>query len=180
MVLEEKRIKYRLVEITGDEQLKGIQDQVPQGTKVPIIQEREHIIYDPTTILYYLDERYPAPNLMPIYPVARAKTRLAMRRIDRDLYSMWKLIEANDAQAEEAKKALLDSFKAIEPVFKDSEFFMSEEMTIVDCALAVLLWHLKESDIMWDKNSELNKYAKRMFSLENFVATLSAQKKRRI
>ncbi|MDI5454312.1 trypsin-like serine protease, partial [Salmonella enterica subsp. enterica serovar Cerro] len=39
-------------------------------------------------IMEYLDERFPHPPLMPVYPVARGESRLYMHRIEKDWYTL--------------------------------------------------------------------------------------------
>ena len=49
-----------------------------------LLVDRELALYEPNIITEYLDERFPHPPLMPVYPVARAKARLIIYRFDRE------------------------------------------------------------------------------------------------
>jgi stringent starvation protein A len=170
-VLAEKNISYNLVELSLKKDKDFILSHSPYGA-LPILKERDKTFYDAKVIMYYLDERYPSPSLMPQYPVVRAKTRLALMRIERDWYTMMKLIETKSDRTEEAKEALKDSFTAIAPIFAESEFFMSDEMTLADGALAVLLHRLPSYGVILDKKNEVQKYADRMFVREAFQQSL--------
>ena len=131
--------------------------------------------------MLYIDERYPAPSLLTNYPVERARTRLAMRRIDREWYSLLKFIlwGKDRNKVSEAKKALVDSFRAIEPIFSENEFFMSDSMTLADCSLTALLYTLFSQDIITEGSlGEVSKYANRIFSRESFQRTLPKQTKK--
>ena len=170
-VLAEKNIPYQLVELSLTKDKAFIEEHNPYG-KLPILKERDRSIYDPNVIMFYLDERYPSPSLMPQYPVVRAKTRLAMMRIEKDWYSMLKLVQENGAEAKEAAEALKDSFQAISPIFADSDYFMSEELTLADGALAILLHKLSGVGIELEPKSDIKKYAERMFAREAFQDSL--------
>jgi RNA polymerase-associated protein len=55
----------------------------PYGS-VPTLVDRDLALYESTVVMEYLDERYPHPPLMPVYPVARGNSRLLIHRIQRD------------------------------------------------------------------------------------------------
>ncbi|WP_162902199.1 glutathione S-transferase N-terminal domain-containing protein [Facilibium subflavum] len=180
IALEEKRMSFKVVELDLQKDKTQILSLNPEGT-LPILKERDHIIYHPEIIMLYIDERYPAPSLLPNYPVERARTRLAMKRIDREWYSIINFILTSNekAKVEEAKTALIDSFKAIEPIFSENEFFMSDTMTLADCSLAALLHALPKVGIELDASlGEINSYANRIFARESFQRTLPKQVKK--
>ncbi|HAC35049.1 MAG TPA: stringent starvation protein A, partial [Gammaproteobacteria bacterium] len=54
---------------------------------VPVLVDRDLVLYHSAVIMEYLDERFPHPPLMPIDPVTRAQARLMLNRIERDWYS---------------------------------------------------------------------------------------------
>jgi stringent starvation protein A len=166
-LLLEKNIAYKEVELSMKKDQEFISQHSPNST-LPILKERDVYFYDSRIIMFYLDERYPSPSLMPQYPVLRAKTRLALMRIDRDWYSILGMLNQKNEQAIKARNALIDSFTAISPIFAETEFFMSEELTIADGALSVLLKHLDIHGIKLDHCAEISKYAQRMFSRESF------------
>ena len=47
----------------------------PYGT-VPTLVDRDLVLFNSRIIMEYLDERFPHPPLMQVYPVSRAKDRL--------------------------------------------------------------------------------------------------------
>ena len=180
IALEEKRMNFKVVELDETADKEMILALNPEGT-LPILKERDYVIYDPEVVMLYIDERYPAPSLLPNYPVERARTRLAMTRIDREWYSLLNFIlyGVDEKKVEEAKVALVDSFRAIEPIFSENEFFMSDSMTLADCSLAALLHALPNQGIPLDESlGDITKYAERIFARESFQRTLPKQIKK--
>lgn len=176
-ILAEKKIPYQLIELDPKKDQEKINELTPYG-RLPVLQERDQTLYDAEVIMYFLDERHPMPALMPGYPVMRSKTRLAILRIERDWYSMMNVILAGGKDAEKAKKALIDSFKAIEPIFSASDYFMSDELSLADCTLVVLLWRLPLMGIeLTDKFGAVKDYADNLFARDAFKKSLSKQEK---
>jgi RNA polymerase-associated protein len=121
----------------------------------------------------YLDERFPHPPLLPVYPVARAETRKMMHRIEQDWYCL--LEQINKGQdAESARAFLLESLMGLEPVFADKPYFLSDEFSLLDCALAPLLWRLPKLGVEISPEAKgLNAYMQRLFKRESFQASLT-------
>jgi RNA polymerase-associated protein len=174
IALEEKKVLFRAIEMDGEKDYDEIVSLNPDGI-LPILKERHHIIYDPEVVMLYIDERYPAPPLLPNYPVDRARIRLAMTRIEREWYSILRLVMTSQDEKEIAvsKIALIDSLKSIEHIFSANEFFMSDTMTLADCSLGALLYSLPLVGINLDSFlREMNNYAQRIFSRDSFQITL--------
>lgn len=171
-VLAEKGVLPEYVEVGKNNKPNELMELNPYGM-VPTLVDRDLILYEPNIIMEYLEERFPHPPLMPVYPVARARSRLMLSRIDRDWFSLVdKILDGN--QVEQARQDLFDSLLSVSSVFSDSQFFLSEEMTLVDCSLATLLWRLPVLGIVLpDQGKAIEKYAKRLFSRPAFQASLS-------
>ncbi|WP_417227585.1 stringent starvation protein SspA [Amphritea sp.] len=148
---------------------------------LPTLLDRELVLYEPNVMMEYLDERFPHPPLLPVYPVARAESRLYMYRIQRDWCSLADVIlTAEDADdADEARKALRDSLVAVSPIFGEKDFFMSEEFTLVDCCIAPLLWRLEILGVELPEAQckDLIKYMERLFEREAFQISLSEEER---
>ena len=43
------------------------------------------MLYEANVIMEYLDERFPHPPLLPVYPVQRALSRLWISRVEKEL-----------------------------------------------------------------------------------------------
>ena len=123
----------------------------------------------------YLDERFPHPPLMPVDPVSRARTRLALFRIEQDWYDLTQALESRgEKTASKARKQLRDSLTASAEVFAAKPFFLSDEFSLVDASVLPLLWRLTHYDIELPRQAKpVTDYANRMFERESFQASLS-------
>jgi RNA polymerase-associated protein len=150
-------------------------DLNPYGT-VPTLIDRELALYEAKIIVEYLDERFPHPPLMPVYPVSRGRSRLMMHRIEQDWYSLAKVILSGDATAaDKARQELKESLLSIAPILNEAPYFMSEEYRLVDCYLAPLLWRLPAFgiELAGQGSKELKTYMLRLFERESFQASLT-------
>ncbi|MBU3020953.1 stringent starvation protein SspA [Aestuariibacter sp. A3R04] len=153
-------------------------DLNPYGT-VPTLVDRELVLYKSHIIMEYLDERFPHPPLMPVYPVSRGQSRLMMHRVEQDWYSLAKRIFRNEGDVEAARNELREALLALGPIFAEMPYFMSEEFSLVDCYLAPLLWRLPALGITLTGNGskEVNAYMNRIFSRSSFKASLTDQER---
>jgi len=173
LVLAEKDIKadiQTVAEGAVDEELKHFN---PHAT-LPTLIDRDLVLYDSRVVIDYLDERYPHPPLMPVDPVSRARTRLALYRIESDWYSLRPDAKDQPLSSEMACQRLAESLAAAADVFIALPFFFSEEYSILDATLAPLLWRLPAYGIVLPKSAApVQQYAKRMFARPGFQASLS-------
>src|SRR5688500_10672100 len=87
IVLAEKGVSVDIVYAEDHYHIQELADINPYNT-VPTLIDRDLVLYESHIIMEYLDERFPHPPLLPVYPVARANSRLWMYRIERDWYSL--------------------------------------------------------------------------------------------
>ena len=178
IVLEEKGISSEIIDTDKNNINAEIQEISPYST-LPVLVDRDVCLYDSVTLMEYLDERFPHPPLLPVYPVARANIRLYIKRIAIDWCSSFdRLIDENLKPAEEKKiKTKLKSLiVASNPIFKEKPFFMNEEFSLVDCCIAPILWRLPQIGIEIPndvKNKPLNEYMKKVFTRASFINSLT-------
>ncbi|CNH92487.1 stringent starvation protein A [Yersinia aldovae] len=175
IVLAEKGVSVEIEQVEDDNLPQDLIDLNPYRT-VPTLVDRELTLYESRIIMEYLDERFPHPPLMPVYPVARGSSRLMMNRIEQDWYSLLAKIQKGNAQeADAARKQLREELLSIAPVFNEMPFFMSEEFSLVDCYLAPLLWRLPQLGIEFSGvgSKELKGYMTRVFERDAFLASLT-------
>ncbi len=175
IVLAEKGINYDTQIIDLDNKPEDLIDLNPYGT-VPTLVDRDLSLFNSRIIMEYLDERFPHPPLMPVEPVARARTRLMLHRIDKDWYSEFDIIVRNkDKKAvDKARKELRDGLTAVTPIFEQKAYFMSDEFTLLDCAIAALLWRLPFYKVELPPSAKaITKYAEKIFARESFQASLT-------
>ena len=141
---------------------------------VPTLVDRDLVVYEANVIVEYLDERFPYPPLLPVYPVARAKSRLMIYRIENDWLSLIPKIKNGGTDSDAARKLLIEHFVTLEPVFAEMPYFLSEEFSLIDCCLAPLLWRLPSLGITLPSDAKaVSAYAKRVFERSSFQASLS-------
>ena len=175
IVLAEKGVSVEIEQVDMDNLPQDLVDLNPYGS-VPTLVDRELTLYKSHIIMEYLDERFPHPPLMPVYPVARGTSRLMMHRIEQDWYSLLNtILTGNSQDAEAACKQLREELLAVAPVFNEAPYFMSEEFSLVDCYLAPLLWRLPQMGIELSGagSKELKLYMNRVFEREAFLASLT-------
>ncbi|WP_114192565.1 stringent starvation protein SspA [Edaphovirga cremea] len=175
IVLAEKGVSVEIEQVDMDHLPQDLIDLNPYRT-VPTLVDRELTLYVSRIIMEYLDERFPHPPLMPVYPVARGESRKMMHRIENDWYSLLQEIETGSVPvAEAARKRLREELLAIAPVFTQKPFFLSDEFSLVDCYLAPLLWRLPELGIELSGagSKELKGYMTRVFARDAFLASLT-------
>ncbi len=174
LTLAEKDIETEVKFIGPDEVSEELAELNPYGT-TPALVDRDLVLYDSQIILEYLDERFPHPPLMPVDPMTRAINRQLRYRITRDFYSMAEELKSdNEIAAAGARKTLRSSLVAIEPVFANMSYFMSDEYTLVDCCMAPLLWRLEAYNIRLPASCKaLRKYANSLFERKAFQSSMT-------
>ncbi|PMR76884.1 stringent starvation protein SspA [Billgrantia endophytica] len=175
IVLAEKGVAVDIVEVSGDQRPEELADLNPYNS-VPTLLDRDLVLYESKVMMEYLDERFPHPPLLPVYPVARAQSRLWMHRIEREWCPLVEQIEQGaKKEAEKARKELRESLVGISPIFEDVPFFMSEEFSLVDCCIAPILWRLPVLGIELPEKQvkPLMTYMERLFERDAFVSALS-------
>lgn len=142
---------------------------------VPTLVDRDLVLYDSMIIMEYLDERFPHPPLMPVDPVSRARTRMMLSRIDRDWYGLTAdLVGADRKRAEQARDFLRNDFRMMASILDKTEFFMSDDFGLFECAVAPILWRLPIYGLQIPSELKpLLRYAEQLFSRPSFRASLS-------
>ncbi|MHA6193211.1 glutathione S-transferase N-terminal domain-containing protein [Pseudomonas wadenswilerensis] len=177
LVLAEKGVSVEIISVAAGNQPARLLEANPYGT-LPTLVDRDLALYESTVVMEYLDERYPHPPLLPVYPVARANSRLLIHRIQRDWCALVDQIldpRAKDAVRAQARKELRESLTGVSPLFADKPCFLSEEQSLVDCCLLPILWRLPLLGIELPRQAKpLLDYMERQFAREPFQASLSA------
>lgn len=178
IVLEEKCVLYETNAVDLNKKPKELKELNPYNT-VPILVDRDLILYHPLIIMEYLDERFPHPPLLPVYPVVRAKFRLMIYRIDRDWFSLInKIKEGTKSQSQKARKALTESILSMIPAFAGKPYFFSDEFSLIDCFLAPFFWRLPTLGIEIPKQAKaILAYQKRVFNKPSFKSSLTQEER---
>ena len=182
IVLAEKGVAVETIDIDSDSKPEDLATLNPYNT-LPTLVDRELVLYEADIMMEYLDERFPHPPLFPVYPVARAQSRLWIFRIKKDWCSLVDTIMAGSgkpSQLDKIRKELRESLISIAPIFGEKPYFMSEEFTIVDCCVTPILWRLPIMGIELPKTKTtkpLLDYRDRLVERESVMASLSEQEK---
>ena len=149
---------------------------------LPTLVDRDLVLYESKVMMEYLDERFPHPPLLPVYPVARAESRLYIHRIEKDWSALVDAIlhTRSENVIKKSTKELRESIMGIAPIFAEKPFFMSEEFTLVDCCIAPILWRLPALgiDIRSSKQTKpLLAYMDSLYGRESFQDSLSEQER---
>lgn len=175
IVLGEKGVAYDMINADVRGKPQELLEINPLAS-LPTLVDRELVLYKTNIIMEYLDERFPHPPLMPVYPVARAKARLIIDRCDEEWSPLVKKIETNKgSEGRAAANALAASFSQLISLFHSSPYFMGEEFTLVDCIIAPLLWRFDTWGIKLPASEMkvLKKYGERLFCRDSFQASLT-------
>lgn len=181
IVLAEKGVTVDMIESENGVAPAELGDLNPYNS-MPTLVDRELVLFESKVMMEYLDERFPHPPLLPVYPVARAESRQLMFRVEQDWCSLVDSIQnsRSDNVVAKAVKELKEGLTAIAPIFAEKPFFMSEEFTLVDCCVAPILWRLPALGVdmrMSKQTKPLLAYMDRIFSREAFQESLSIQER---
>lgn len=176
IVLAEKGVPYEVINVdTRANKPEDLLELNPYGS-IPTLVDRELALYEPSIITEYLDERFPHPPLMPVYPVARAKARLIIHRFDKEWSPLIRKLETGKiAETRAVAKELSGYLAQLVPIFQASPYFLGDEFTLVDCCIAPVLWRLPVWGITLSPvdMKAINKYADRVFQRDSFQASLT-------
>lgn len=177
IVLAEKGVAAEIVEVQSGRLPAALAELNPYAS-LPILVDRDLTLYEPGVVMEYLDERYPHPPLLPVYPVARGNSRLLMYRIQRDWCAPVDRILAADTPESaraQARSELRDSLVGVAPLFAGRPYFLSEEFSMVDCCLLPILWRLPQLGVELPRQAKpLLDYMERLFARPAFQASLTA------
>ena len=175
LVLAEKNIKIEIVSVNGPDLPEDLMDLNPYHT-VPTLVDRDLVLYDSRVIIEYLDERFPHPPLMPVDPVTRAQFRLALFRIETDWYALAEGFEVGGDRklAAKPRKMLQESILASVELFSVMRYFLSEDLSLVDCTIVPILWRLPAYGIdLGDQGAPIEAYLDRVFQRRSFQESLT-------
>jgi len=177
-VLYEKGMDFQIVDVDLHNKPEDLAVMNPYN-QVPVLVERDLILYESNIINEYIDDRFPHPQLMPADPVMRARARLFLFRFEHEMFSHVETLEkGNQRNADKARAAVRDNLAQVAPVFAKQKYMLGDEFSMLDVAIVPLLWRLDYYDIQLPKQAApLMKYAERLFSRPAFIDSLTASEK---
>ena len=181
-VLFEKGMDFEIRDVDLYNKPEDISVMNPYG-QVPILVERDLVLYESNIINEYIDERFPHPQLMPADPVMRARARLFLFNFEKELFIHVTTLESRESKSDEksldqARLQIRDRLAQLAPMFLKNKFMLGDEFSMLDVAIAPLLWRLDHYGIELPKNAApLQKYAERIFSRPAYIEALTPSEK---
>ena len=177
-VLYEKGMDFQIIDVDLFNKPEDLAVMNPYN-QVPVLVERDLILYESNIINEYIDDRFPHPQLMPADPVMRARARLFLYRFEQEMFSHVINIEkGTPKQADKGRQTIRDALTQIAPVFAKQKYMLGEEFSMLDVAIAPLLWRLDQYQVEIPKTAApLLKYAERLFSRQAFIDSMTASEK---
>jgi len=146
--------------------------------RVPVLVDRDLVLYESNIITAYIDERFPHPQLMPPDPQTRAKARQLLFTMEHELFSHIDALEKNLKSADKARAHMRDRLIELAPMFNKQKFLLGDDFSMLDVAIAPLLWRLDHYGIELPKTAApLMKFAERIFSRQGFIDALTPTEK---
>ena len=178
IVLQEKGLSTEIIDMTQENMHSDLLEINPNA-EIPVLIDRDICLYDSLVLMEYLEERFPHPPLMPVYPVIKARSRLFILRIEQEWSKNLDYLALNPKQGsktQKSKKDLKSNILSASSIFNEHPYFMSEDFSLIDCCVAPILWRLPALgiDISKDKKAKpIYQYMERVFSRDSFKASIS-------
>ena len=178
IVLFEKDMDFEIIDVDMHNKPEEIASISPSG-KVPVLIERDLVLTESNIINEYIDERFPHPQLMPPDPVMRARARLVLFNFEHDLFTHVNTLEHSLGKgSDKARQEIRDSLTQLTPILTRQKYLMNDEFSMLDVAIAPLLWRLEHYGIELPKMAApVLKYRERLFSRPAFISALTPTEK---
>ena len=121
---------------------------------------------------------------MPADPVMRARARLFLFNFERELFIHVQQLERRDQVKdaaklmEKARQQVRDRLTQLTPIFIKNKYMLGDDFSMLDVAIAPLLWRLDHYGIEMPKSAApLLRYAERLFSRPAYIEALTPSEK---
>lgn len=185
ILLNEKGCEFEVKSVDLDGVVQNEEDLAvvrmsPYG-ELPVLTERDLLLYNVYVVNEYIDERFPHPQLMPADPIMRARARLFIYTFERELFSFVRVLENRDETEKRksiARNQIKEQLIQLSPVLAKNKFLMGDDFTMLDVTLAPLLWRLGYYGIEMPKAAApLLKYAESIFARPAFIDSMTPSEK---
>ena len=178
IVLFEKGMDFQVIDVDLANKPEDLAIINPYN-QVPVLVERDLVLQQANIINEYIDERFPHPQLMPADPVMRARARLFLHNFEEQLFDHIADIESGNAKtADKARSIVRDNLTQLVPLFSKQQYILGDEFSMLDVAIAPLLWRLGHYGIELPKQAApLLKYAERIFSRPAYIDAMTPSEK---
>ena len=181
IVMCEKGVTSEIIDADSENLTAEILEVSPYS-ELPVLVDRDVCLYDSVILMEYLDERFPHPPLLPVYPVSRAQIRLFVQRIQKDWCETFDTLirGVSEAKAKKMRTNLKSQILGLSPILKEKDYFMSDDFSLIDCCIAPILWRLPVIGIDLQKDAKtkpIYEYMQRVFTRPSFIDSLSELEK---
>ncbi|TDI82356.1 MAG: glutathione S-transferase [Betaproteobacteria bacterium] len=178
IVLFEKGMDFQIIDVDLYNKPEDLAVMNPYD-QVPVLVERDLVLYESNIINEYVDDRFPHPQLMPADPGMRARARLFLHRFEQEIFCHINTVEQGSQKAaDKARAEIRDNLTVIAPIFVKQKYMLGDEFSMLDVTIAPLLWRLDYYGIQLPKQAApLLKFAERLFSRPPFIDALTASEK---
>ncbi|MCB1960138.1 MAG: glutathione S-transferase N-terminal domain-containing protein [Rhodocyclaceae bacterium] len=177
IVLFEKGMDFQVIDVDLDHKPEDIAVINPYN-RVPVLVDRDLVLHEANIINEYIDERFPHPQLMPPDPILRARARQLLHSFEQELFADIGTLEKNLKGADKVRAEIRDQLTQLAPMLSSQTFLLGEEFSMLDVAVAPLLWRLEHYGIELPRAAApMMKYAERIFSRQGFIDALTPSEK---
>lgn len=177
IVLFEKGMDFEVIDVDLYNKPEDIAVINPYN-RVPVLVDRDLVLYEANIINEYIDERFPHPQLMPPDPILRARARQLLHSFEQELFAHIDQLEKGQKAADKSRAAVRDQLVQFAPLFTKQKFMLGDEFSMLDVAISPLLWRLEHYGIDLPKTAAgIMKYGERIFSRQGFIDALTPSEK---
>ena len=148
IVLYEKGMDFEVTDVDLLDKQADVARINPYG-RVPVLVDRELVLFEPNIINEYIDERFPHPQLMPPDPILRARARQLLQTLENELFRHMRVLEEaqEEAPRDQARQTIRDQLVQLAPILNRQKYLFGEDYSMIDVAMAPLLWRLEHYGI---------------------------------
>ncbi|MCB1897562.1 MAG: glutathione S-transferase N-terminal domain-containing protein [Rhodocyclaceae bacterium] len=177
IVLFEKGMDFQVIDVDLYNKPEDIAVINPYN-RVPVLVDRDLVLYESNIINEYIDERFPHPQLMPPDPILRARARQLLHTFENEIFGSVVELEEGGKSLDKAKQNVREQLTQLAPIFTKQKYMLGDDFSMLDVAIAPLLWRLEHYGIELGKAAApLMKYAERIFSRQGFIDALTPSEK---
>ena len=178
IVLFEKGIDFEVIDVDLTNQSEDLSILSPYKNATVLV-ERDLVLTDANIINEYIDERFPHPQLMPPDPVMRARARLFLKDFENELFiHMHDMDSSDQSKKTVARKIITETLIKLTPILSKQPYLLHDEYSMLDVAIAPLLWRLDHYEIkLPNQSSSILKYADKLFKRPLFEEAMSPTEK---
>jgi RNA polymerase-associated protein len=126
IVLYEKQMDFQVIDVDLFNKPEDIAIINPYN-RVPVLVDRDLVLYESNIINEYIDERFPHPQLMPPDPQTRAKARQLLFTMEHELFSYIDALEKNLKSADKSRMHVRDRLTELAPMFNKQKFLLGDD-----------------------------------------------------